>query len=46
MKHLPNLLKQESSSASTLVNVLVRMYRDKRSEHQSTREQIMTRLVP
>jgi len=46
MKHLPNLLKQESSSASTLVNVLVRMYRDKRPEYQSTREQIMTRLVP
>ncbi|KAF8332688.1 uncharacterized protein EI90DRAFT_2994962 [Cantharellus anzutake] len=46
MKHLPNLLKQESSSASTLVNVLIRMYRDRRPEYQSTREQIMTRLVP
>jgi brefeldin A-inhibited guanine nucleotide-exchange protein len=46
MKHLPNLLKQESSSASTLVHVLLRMYFDERMEHQSTRPQIAERLLP
>ncbi|KDR83773.1 hypothetical protein GALMADRAFT_236138 [Galerina marginata CBS 339.88] len=46
MKHLPNLLKQESSSAATLVHVLLRMYHDMRPEHQSARPQIAERLVP
>lgn len=46
MKHLPNLLKQESSSASTLVHVLLRMYYDPRSEHQAARPQVMDRLMP
>lgn len=46
MKHLPNLLKQESSSAATLVHVLLRMYHDMRSEHQAARPQIAERLVP
>jgi hypothetical protein len=46
MKHLPNLLKQESSSAATLVHVLLRMYFDERSGHQSTRPQIAERLLP
>ncbi|KIK93499.1 hypothetical protein PAXRUDRAFT_144955 [Paxillus rubicundulus Ve08.2h10] len=46
MKHLPNLLKQESSSAATLVHVLLRMYFDKRSGHRSTRPQIAERLLP
>ncbi|KAF8450474.1 hypothetical protein L210DRAFT_3386076 [Boletus edulis BED1] len=46
MKHLPNLLKQESSSASTLVHVLLRMYFDERAEHQSARPQIAERLLP
>ncbi|KAF9058169.1 hypothetical protein BJ165DRAFT_1334026 [Panaeolus papilionaceus] len=46
MKHLPNLLKQESSSASTLVHVLLRMYQDPRPEHQAARQQIAERLVP
>lgn len=46
MKHLPNLLKQESSSASTLVHVLLRMYHDTRPEHQAARPQIAERLVP
>ncbi|KAH9938300.1 guanine nucleotide exchange factor in Golgi transport N-terminal-domain-containing protein [Fomitopsis serialis] len=41
MKHLPNLLKQESSSASTLVHVLLRMYYDSRPEHQAARPQVM-----
>ncbi|KAJ7744471.1 Sec7-domain-containing protein [Mycena maculata] len=46
MKHLPNLLKQESSSASTLVHILLRMYYDPRSEHQAARAQIAERLMP
>jgi brefeldin A-inhibited guanine nucleotide-exchange protein len=46
MKHLPNLLKQESSSAATLVNILLRMYADKRSDHQAAKEQVLARLVP
>ncbi|KAF9462613.1 hypothetical protein BDZ94DRAFT_1260846 [Collybia nuda] len=46
MKHLPNLLKQESSSASTLVHVLLRMYYDTRTEHHAARPQIAERLLP
>ncbi|EIW82060.1 Sec7-domain-containing protein [Coniophora puteana RWD-64-598 SS2] len=46
MKHLPNLLKQESSSAATLVHVLLRMYFDERPEHQAARPQIAERLLP
>lgn len=46
MKHLPNLLKQESSSASTLVHILFRMYYDPRQEHQLARPQIAERLLP
>jgi brefeldin A-inhibited guanine nucleotide-exchange protein len=46
MKHLPNLLKQESSSAATLVHVLLRMYYDPRPEHQTARPQIAERLLP
>ncbi|KAG8949407.1 guanine nucleotide exchange protein for ADP-robosylation factor [Tulasnella sp. 424] len=46
MKHLPNLLKQESSSAATLVNVLSRMYYDKRPAYIALHQQIGERLVP
>jgi brefeldin A-inhibited guanine nucleotide-exchange protein len=46
MKHLPNLLKQESSSAATLVHVLLRMYYDSRSEHEAARPQIAKQLMP
>ncbi|CAK5275581.1 unnamed protein product [Mycena citricolor] len=46
MKHLPNLLKQESSSASTLVHVLLRMYYDGRPGHLAARPQIADRLMP
>lgn len=46
MKHLPNLLKQESSSAATLVHILLRMYFDERQEHQNARPQIAERLLP
>lgn len=46
MKHLPNLLKQESSSAATLVHVLLRMYYDTRAEHEAARPQIAKQLMP
>jgi brefeldin A-inhibited guanine nucleotide-exchange protein len=46
MKHLPNLLKQESSSASTLVHVLLRMYYDNRPEYEAARPQIVKQLMP
>ena len=46
MKQLPNLLKQESSSAATLINVLLRMYRDPRDAHHATRSGVLERLVP
>lgn len=46
MKHLPNLLKQESSSAATLVHVLLRMYYDERQSHEAARPQIAKQLMP
>jgi hypothetical protein len=46
MKHLPNLLKQESSSAATLVHVLLRMYYDNRPDHETARPQIAKQLMP
>ena len=46
MKHLPNLLKQETSSAETLVNVLVQMYYDPRQEHITLRSQVADKLLP
>ncbi|KAF8529196.1 Sec7-domain-containing protein [Hysterangium stoloniferum] len=46
MKHLPNLLKQESSSAATLVDVLTRMYKDTRPTVQQSREQVAYKLIP
>lgn len=46
MKHLPNLLKQESSSASCLINVSLRMYYDKRPEYQAQHAQVADRLMP
>ncbi|PWN50495.1 hypothetical protein IE53DRAFT_368864 [Violaceomyces palustris] len=46
MKQLPNLLKQESSSAATLVHVLVRMHGDVRETHLAMRKAVRKRLVP
>lgn len=46
MKHLPNLLKQETSSASTLVTILVQMYYDPRQDHQAIRVQVSDKLMP
>ncbi|KAJ9474522.1 Protein transport protein SEC7 [Pseudozyma hubeiensis] len=46
MKQLPNLLKQESSSAATLVHILVRMHGDDRADHVALQGRIRERLVP
>lgn len=46
MKQLPNLLKQESSSAATLVHVLVRMHADPRAQHVELQPEIRSKLVP
>lgn len=45
MRHPPNLLKQESSSAATLVHVLLRIASDRRPEHAADREEASTRLT-
>lgn len=46
MKQPPNLLKQESGSASTYVSILFRMYSDEREERKSSRAETETALVP
>lgn len=46
MKHLPNLLKQETSSADTLVTVLCRMYYDPRPQHLALRPQVADKFLP
>ncbi|SNX83936.1 probable SEC7 - component of non-clathrin vesicle coat [Melanopsichium pennsylvanicum] len=46
MKQLPNLLKQESSSAATLVHILVRMHGDLRGTHVELQLEVRKRLVP
>lgn len=43
MRQLPNLLKQESSSAATLVHILVKMHRDTRGKMKTM---VSTKLVP
>ncbi|KAK4046554.1 guanine nucleotide exchange protein for ADP-robosylation factor [Microbotryomycetes sp. JL201] len=46
MRDLPNLLRQESTSAATLVNVLLRMYNDKQSEHVQRRAEVVEVFAP
>jgi brefeldin A-inhibited guanine nucleotide-exchange protein len=46
MKQLPNLLKQESSSAATLVNNLLRMYNDPREDHRASRAGVLVKFIP
>ena len=46
MKHPPSSLKQESSGASTLATVLLRLYFDPRPAHQAIRHQVTERLLP
>ncbi|KAJ5812463.1 hypothetical protein N7474_008764 [Penicillium riverlandense] len=46
MKQPPNLLKQESGSASTYVHILFRMYHDERQERKSNRADTEAALIP
>lgn len=46
MKQPPNLLKQESGSASVYVNILFRMYHDEGDERKNNREQTEAALIP
>ncbi|RMD42126.1 hypothetical protein DV735_g3020, partial [Chaetothyriales sp. CBS 134920] len=46
MRQPPNLLKQESSSANTYVQILLRMYHDEGEERQSSRQETEGALIP
>ncbi|QVM05478.1 guanine nucleotide exchange protein for ADP-robosylation factor [Coccidioides posadasii str. Silveira] len=46
MKQPPNLLKQESGSAATYVNILFRMYHDEGDERKSSRGETEEALIP
>ncbi|GAA5875688.1 hypothetical protein JCM1840_003176 [Sporobolomyces johnsonii] len=46
MRDLPNLLRQESSSAATLVNVLLRMYGDTQPEAVQKRAEVIDVFAP
>lgn len=46
MRDLPNLLRQESTSAATLVNVLLRMYNDDQTEHVRRRSEVVEVFAP
>ena len=46
MKQPPNLLKQESGSAATYVNILVRMYHDEGEERRQSRSETEAALIP
>ncbi|GAA6059055.1 hypothetical protein JCM10212_001280 [Sporobolomyces blumeae] len=46
MRDLPNLLRQESTSAATLVNVLLRMYGDTQPEAVQSRAEVVDVFAP
>ncbi|KAJ3118784.1 guanine nucleotide exchange protein for ADP-robosylation factor [Phlyctochytrium bullatum] len=46
MKQLPNLLKQETTSVSTYVQILIRMYADPEPERVAMRPEVERRLIP
>ncbi|EGC46705.1 guanyl-nucleotide exchange factor [Histoplasma capsulatum var. duboisii H88] len=46
MKQPPNLLKQESGSAATYVNILFRMYHDEGDERRNSRAETEAALIP
>lgn len=46
MKQLPNLLKQESSSASCYLDLLARMYQDESEDRKEKKQEIELKLIP
>jgi len=46
MKQLPNLLKQESSSAATYVSILIRMYNDPQPNRAQSKAGVEDALMP
>ncbi|KAJ3328889.1 guanine nucleotide exchange protein for ADP-robosylation factor [Blyttiomyces sp. JEL0837] len=46
MKQLPNLLKQETSSVTTYIAILIKMYTDENPERVRTRSEVERRLIP
>lgn len=46
MKQLPNLLRQEVASASGYINVLLKLYADRKLEVTSNRDQVISQLMP
>ncbi|KAJ3087062.1 guanine nucleotide exchange protein for ADP-robosylation factor, partial [Quaeritorhiza haematococci] len=46
MKSLPNLLKQETSSVSSYILILIKMYSDGDDDRVMSREEIAKRLIP
>ncbi|KAI5798944.1 hypothetical protein EDC01DRAFT_613660 [Geopyxis carbonaria] len=46
MKQPPNLLKQESGSASTYVSILLRMFHDEKRERRESKDAIEAALIP
>lgn len=46
MKQLPNLLRQEVASASGYVNVLLKLYADRKLDATDNREKIVSQLIP
>ncbi|KAJ3355443.1 guanine nucleotide exchange protein for ADP-robosylation factor [Entophlyctis luteolus] len=46
MKTLPNLLKQETSSVSAYITILIKMYSDNNAERKELRSEMEGRLIP
>ncbi|CAG8451027.1 12392_t:CDS:10 [Ambispora gerdemannii] len=46
MKRLPNLLKQESISATSYINLTLRMLRDPNEDRQQKKQEIEKKLIP
>ncbi|OLL21713.1 Protein transport protein sec72 [Neolecta irregularis DAH-3] len=46
MKQLPNLLRQESNSAATYINILIRMYNDPQEDRIASKTSVEEALIP